>query len=1055
MLQRGMSHLDEDQLSLLAAGKLEAPAAAEASAHLQGCAECSAKHQALEALLFSKTVSAHILETPEPRQPTTATGGAPAPRSTPPVRTLHRGASIGRYVLLEKLGAGGMGEVFAAYDPQLDRKVAVKLLRSGTVSADEGRARLLREAQAMARLSHQNVVAVHDVGTWEDRVFVTMEFVEGETLSEHLRGAPPWHDVLRLFLGAGQGLGAAHKAGLVHRDFKPDNVLVDATGRALVVDFGLARHQGASSAGASASAVEAAPDVRLDSPLTRDGVVLGTPGYMAPEQLAGEPTDARSDQFSFCVALYEALYGQRPFGGETLKAHANEMAAKAPPPAPQGSPVPQYVHEALVRGLRHEPKQRFESMEALLAALMPRRRVSRLRLVAALVAVSVIAFAAVGYGVRAQGRLRVCGGAEQRLQGVWDDSAKAALKQSMTQASPALALSTWQRTQTALDAWTRSWVAASTTACEATRVRHADSEDAYQRKTACLEEHLQAMRGVANLLRAADKDVVTNAASLIGGLPPNEPCLDAIALKAKDRPETPTQKQARQSLTDAVQEATNLHNAGKYAQGLAALGPAVGNALAAPPQARAEALLLLGRLQVRAGKLQDAGETLFLAALEAEQSGEASLVARAFSRLSMVLGAVQDHLTEARHYESLAAAAFARIPQDKDVEAELSNNAGLLALAVSDFPRAYQELQNAARLQAEVLSPDHPEVVRTLNNLATALARQGKDAEALELYQKTYALHLAKLGPDHPDTASSLHNLAVMYRRQGRLPEALDAFQKSLAIRERTLGKSHPETANSYVAMAGLELKLEQPDAALKHLEQALAIRKATYGEQHSQVAAVYDDLAQLQLSLRNGAEALAMARKALELDQQALGPAELATAAAWNKVGRAHAMLGQWKGAQGALQRSLDLRLAKLGPRHAEVAWAQNELGELYLAQRKAELALGWFDKALETRTAAQGPEHPSLAWDLLGRGRARLMLKTPTAAADDFARAVALREKGPDAAELAAARFELARLTYELGADKHAEAVALARAAKDALGGQARAELDAWLVSHPGPRP
>ena len=270
---------------------------------------------------------------------------------------LAKGESLGRYVVLGLLGRGGMGEVYAAYDPELDRKIAVKLLRAGggtgTIGSD-GRTRLLREAQAIARLSHPNVVVVYDVGTFKESIFIAMEFVEGNTIGYWLQAADhKWREVLDVYLAAGRGLAAAHEAGLVHRDFKPENVMLTTAGQVRVMDFGLARVQAgvaddpaaedpvevAARAAALATTLGGVLDDRtmklgsgtrsrpaafsssghvLALKLTQTGAILGTPAYMAPEQLEGRRSDGQADQFSFCVALYRALYGAHPFRCDTL-----------------------------------------------------------------------------------------------------------------------------------------------------------------------------------------------------------------------------------------------------------------------------------------------------------------------------------------------------------------------------------------------------------------------------------------------------------------------------------------------------------------------------------------------------------------------------------------------------------------------------------------------------------------------------------------------------------------------------------------------------------------
>ncbi|MFP2913550.1 serine/threonine-protein kinase, partial [Pyxidicoccus sp. 3LFB2] len=283
------------------------------------------------------------------------------PVMTPSLATddVRRGAVLGRYVVLDKLGAGGMGVVLSAYDPKLDRKVALKLVRSlKGHGAAELQQRLLREAQAVARLSHPHVIAVFDVGTVDERLFMAMEFVEGPTLRKWLTATKrDWREVLAAFQQAGQGLAAAHAAGLVHRDFKPDNVLVDTRGRVRVTDFGLARfeHVPASVLPSGALSPEAVPQ----DGLTRTGSLLGTPGYMAPEQWDGQEVDARGDQFSFCVALHEALYGVRPFARGTPPDFTQLQ------PIPAQTPVPAWVRRVVLRGLSVAPEARFTSMDAL------------------------------------------------------------------------------------------------------------------------------------------------------------------------------------------------------------------------------------------------------------------------------------------------------------------------------------------------------------------------------------------------------------------------------------------------------------------------------------------------------------------------------------------------------------------------------------------------------------------------------------------------------------------------------------------------------------------
>ncbi len=343
--------------------------------------------------------------------------------------------TLGRYEIIRVLGRGGMGVVYAARDPDLDRTVAIKVLKDGEAGKTEGaRARLLREARAMARLNHPNVITVHEVGTAGETDFVAMELIEGGTLTSwRAEASRGWREIVKLFLGAGAGLAAAHRAGLIHRDFKPDNVLVDASGRVVVTDFGLARPPRPEPEAASLEDT-AAPDDSQNSSLealTQAGAIAGTPAYMAPEQYAGREADERTDQFAFCVALYESLYGKRPFRGDTLDTLREQVESGAVEvPLGRASGVPSRVRRALLRGLSPKRSDRHPSLEALLGELkkaLARRRRQAITLGAA---------AALGAGAFAM--LLGDGSHESsmcdpsaHLAGVWDGETEEALSAAL------------------------------------------------------------------------------------------------------------------------------------------------------------------------------------------------------------------------------------------------------------------------------------------------------------------------------------------------------------------------------------------------------------------------------------------------------------------------------------------------------------------------------------------------------------------------------------------------------------------------------------------------
>jgi serine/threonine protein kinase len=370
--------LDDNAASEFVSGSLAAAAISRVETHLAGCRDCRQLVAALAGDEADSNAATHKHEKIEE---------SPSQVAKRPVLSI--GDRVGRYLVLATLGAGGMGVVFTAYDPQLDRKVALKLLRANLgVNAKEARTRLKREAQAIAQLNHPNVVAVYDVGTTDGGdVYIAMEFVEGDTLTSWLKKWPrTWREILDVFHQAGRGLMAAHSVGLLHRDFKPDNVLVGGDGRVRVTDFGLARSvflddSTRGSLSTAAAQAKAHPDGSpLHVDLTATGTVLGTPRYMPPEQLTGPTIDSRADQFSFCVALYEALYNTHPLKGSTSMAMLESGEKAIPPPESKG--VPSQISRAVMRGLEQERQKRFATMASLMHELTPPPQRSPMKFIA-------------------------------------------------------------------------------------------------------------------------------------------------------------------------------------------------------------------------------------------------------------------------------------------------------------------------------------------------------------------------------------------------------------------------------------------------------------------------------------------------------------------------------------------------------------------------------------------------------------------------------------------------------------------------------------------------
>ncbi|MEM7154048.1 MAG: protein kinase [Myxococcota bacterium] len=432
--------------------------------------------------------------------------------------------TIGRYTVLDTLGEGGMGTVLRGFDPELDRQVALKVLQS-QISHREA-ARLRREAQAMARLSHPNVVQVYEVGESNGRIFVAMELVAGQTLREWMKEGHGWRECVALFISLGEGLAAAHEGGLVHRDFKPGNALIDTKGRPRVLDFGLARQTDGyddyeddpSLSSVRNALVTTGEAVLADTPLTKTGAVVGTPAYMSPEQYHGDTVDTRSDQFSFCVTMYEALYGERPFAGSELENIMEAVRLGELTPVAKGRSVPRALRKILVRGMALDPNDRWPSIDALLSELRA-MVASRWRAWAVAGLASVLlatggALAAAAYlgddGIS-------CDGLERELQGVWDPQRKQGVEAAFTATQAEGAAQTWAEVEAGLDDYTRRWVAVRTDACRAA-ARPEQALDAVVADAECLEDQRLALRETVDALTDIDADGVSAAASRVSRL---------------------------------------------------------------------------------------------------------------------------------------------------------------------------------------------------------------------------------------------------------------------------------------------------------------------------------------------------------------------------------------------------------------------------------------------------------------------------------------------------------------------------------------------------------
>jgi serine/threonine protein kinase len=428
---------------------------------------------------------------------------------------------LGRYTVLNPLGEGGMGLVLAVFDERLNRRVALKLLhRNGD---DDNHTRFGREAQAMARLNHPNVVAVYDSGTLAPGTFfLAMEFVEGQTLDQWCLGKH-WKEIVTAYSFAAKGLAAAHAVGLIHRDFKPLNVLVGADGRVRVTDFGVARMDSATHELATLMETSS-----WSESLTLSGVILGTPKYMAPELLRGHVADVRSDVFAFCVALYEALYGQPAFPGDTPEARRRAQLEGRVGPLPRQTSVPAFLGRAVLRGLSVDPARRPATMQHLLRLLEP-RHLKTSQLAAAL---TVSAMVAVGIAGWLRERGEGCASVSRRVAQVWNSDLRSRIRAAMLATQAPFAPDTFERADAILNAYAESWGQLSTTVCQ-----RGGPAKMVLLQEACLAGKLRQFQNLTELLSGSvDQALLTKAILAAEALTPVDSCEDERALTARVPP---------------------------------------------------------------------------------------------------------------------------------------------------------------------------------------------------------------------------------------------------------------------------------------------------------------------------------------------------------------------------------------------------------------------------------------------------------------------------------------------------------------------------------------
>ncbi len=971
---------------------------------------------------------------------------------------------VGRFTILSRLGQGGMGVVYAAYDEDLDRKVAVKVVLPDAGS-DASCDRMRREAQAMARLSHPNIVTVHEVGQLDEQVYIAMEFVRGRSLEQWL-GAEPrsWSQILEVFIDAGKGLHAAHEAGLVHRDFKPQNVMVGEDGSVKVLDFGLARAERSFTA---QSVVSSEPDAEsddepsntssalLDEAITKTGALVGTPAFMAPEQHGQGSITARSDQFSFCVALHMALYGEHPFTGNSIPVLMASVCEGRMRTVEVGR-VPSWVQAVLRRGLSVEPAERFASMAALLEALSsdPRSR-RRRRATAAAVVLGVFGggFALAQLGSAASD---ACPDGEQLLAGVWDDERREAVATGLRGSDSPFAEQTERRLLPALDEYARGWAASRTAACEGLR-SHQISDLLHERQVACLDRAKAAMAALVEAVEGVDESVVDHAMAAASGLPVVSRCEDPAVVLAELEPAPEAVAEEVESLRQQLSRTRTLEDLGRTEDGRAMATSVVerADALDYAPL-RAEALVRRGSIEVTMADGEAADASLDRALWLAVEIGHDAVAAEAAARRLFVRSELLRRPQEARAEVPWARALVARTG-DGALEGLVLNNSATISIRQGLTDEAVQLLDEAIEVKQAALGHDHPEVGLSLFNLGYTHYTRATPTPAVAALSQAAAIFEAKLGPWHPFRAQAstvLTGVLIELGRYGQAHAELDTLariERQNPAAARTLGV---DLAYERAKLASAQRRWSEAQSIGR---EALDQARAVYGDDPARLADVRWLVARAVQGQGRVDEAEALMRRTIDsLDGGENGPSkELITT--WVELGEMRLDRGDGPSAEQALVKAQQLADASRGESPVSLAWRDHLRGRARMLGGELDVAASLLRQSLAAIEPRQGPAARERLEAQVAVGELEWAQGNPEGSAEILARVegVMAEHRAADDPQLAWVRARLARARYDATPSSRGGAHAMAVAAHAVLQADSgwateAASVSAWLDEH-----
>ncbi len=881
---------------------------------------------------------------------------------------LRRGQAVARFMVVDRLGAGAMGEVVSAYDPDLHRRVAIKVLRAsedGSTGADSTE-RMLREARAMAQLAHPNVITVFEVDKLDDgQLFIAMEYVDGGTLRGWAQRERPrtWPEVLAVYLQAGRGLAAAHSAGMIHRDFKPDNVLIGSDGRVRVTDFGLVGvdsalddidatdEPGLESSGLTSTGGSSARRAVVDVTLTRTGAIMGTPAYMSPEQ--GKNIDARSDQFSFCVALYEALHGERPFAGDNLADLRFNVMKGRIRERPRRSDVPAWLRAVVVRGLAVDPSERWASMPELLAMLERDPTVRRRRIAgggAGMLAVGgLVAWAAFA----APEPVDKCGGGQARFAEVWGAERSEQMLAGLEGVSPEQAAELHAGLVGALDGFGETWIAERRDACEANKVRQAESDDLFDRRMRCLNRRLEKVDALLSVFEPPSAETVGNVELVGGRLPPLETCSDAEALAAQVPP--PEEAQAREiwdRLHRELDRADALGVAGKEVASLSlyeALAPEVAQLQHAPLTARL--MLNHGNALVRQQRWVEAIAVLDPGPGVAAEAGDATVEAQMWLLLAKATGFGLNDAKSGATMARAAEVAAVRAGDVPDVEIGIQYTLSLLRDADGDYEAAVEHADRAVKLAIAEHGREHRTTSTLYGNLGSVLEHAGRYDDAMAANETSLQIDIAQHGESHPDVGHSLVNIGVLLQNKGEYDQARLKFERALSIYEGTVGRKHGAYTTAMVNLGQNAFYRQEFAEARDRFVTLLELYRQTMPEVSDDIAMVHQNLGTAYKHLEDLVESEKHYRQAYRIRQQVFGDEHPKVMHSINAMAMVLAHKGEFEASEKELRRAIAIGEKAFPDNHPDLAYPVQNLGDVLAEQGRYKEALPFMERAVQLR--------------------------------------------------------------------------------------------------------